>query len=431
MSSIGASTPPQSWLSTESTASEIEQIIQFLTEQGTFNFPTLSTGVFSAAAAENPEFRLTGYQNVWLRDNVHIAHALWVIGQKTKAVNATQAFVTFYTTYQQKFMDIIEGRTKPSDVQLRPHIRFNGESLTENQESWAHAQNDALGALLWLICKLLRAGDLSVSDELKALLCVMVRYFDKIEYWHDEDSGHWEETKKIEASSIGPVMAGLLELKQWLRKSKTVLEDLSIDALNRCLNEGKLALTEILPAECIQPDPLQNRLYDSALLFLSYPLEILDHEMTAQIAENVRQHLLEPIGIKRYQGDSYWCANYRTLLSAESRTSDYSEDLSERDSLLVAGEEAQWCLFDPILSIIYAQRFQEFGIAEDRELQVGHLQRALNQLTTRESRFAPYRCPESYFLEDGKWIPNDICPLLWTQANLRLALHWMKLTSPA
>ena len=106
--SIGTSTSPQDWITAISTSDNVDQVVNFLTDQGTFNFPTLSTGVFSAAATENPEFRLTGYQNVWVRDNIHVAHALWAIGHKKVAVQAIQSFVKFYSKYQHKFVDIIE-----------------------------------------------------------------------------------------------------------------------------------------------------------------------------------------------------------------------------------------------------------------------------------------------------------------------------------
>lgn len=426
MTEIGVKTSPGEWLADPPTVQNVDEIVQFLEAQGTFQFPTLSSGLFSAAAAENPEFRLTGYQNVWLRDNIHVAHALWKLGDKAVGVRAVQAFVDFYTRYRHRFVDIIKGRAKASDAQQRPHIRFDGESLTENKEHWAHAQNDALGYLLWFLCKLLRSGDLEANDDIRTLLKLLVQYFHKIEYWHEEDSGHWEETKKIEASSIGPVVAGLIELKKWITDSRETFFQDDAALLNVALNEGKLALNEILPAECIQPAPQKHRLHDSALLFLSMPLDILDDEMTSQIVDNVCTYLMEPIGIVRYRGDSYWCANYRDLLSAEKRTTDYSEDLSSRDALLVEGQEAQWCLFDPVISIIYGKKYSVSKHPEDLSRQMEHLRRSLNHLTTAESRFPAYRCPESYFLEHGEWIPNDICPLLWTQANLRLALEQMK-----
>jgi len=59
-------------------------------------------------------------------------------------------------------------------------------------------------------------------------------------------------------------------------------------------------------------------------------------------------------------------------------------------------------------------------------LQTEHLNRSLRQLTGDGLSFPPLRCPESYYLENNRWGPNDITPLMWTQANLRLALHFLE-----
>lgn len=421
--------PPEQWLSARATAAEVEGILHFLSEQGTFRFPTLSSGLFSAAAAENPEFRLTGYQNVWTRDNCHIAHALWGVGEKESARRAARALLTFYLKHRHKFLDVIDDSVDPDDPMNRPHIRFDGETLDEIDVRWAHAQNDALGYTLWLACKLLRAGDLEPDPEFLELFNLMVQYFQAIAYWQDEDSGHWEETRKIEASSIGTVIAGLRELRAFLADHPGEIIDLLL--LNDLIQQGEHALSQILPAECIQDNPQQNRRYDAALLFLIYPLNVVGDELADRIIRDVREHLTGPIGIRRYIGDSYWCANYRDLLAPEVRTTDFSEDMSARDKLLKPGEEAQWCIFDPILSVIHGQRYLETGDKAELELQLHHCRRSLKQLTTEGARFPAYRCPESYFLEHGHWIPNDICPLLWTQANLRLALEWMKRTALA
>ena len=427
---IGQGTPPAQWLSDDPRAEEITSIVRFLTAQGTFEFPTFKTGLFSAAIVADPEFRLTGYQNAWVRDNIHIAHALWVLGETQAAARCVGAVVQFFSQTREKFVRVIEDLADSDDVALRPHVRFDGENLAELDVHWAHAQNDALGYTLWLACRLLRSGDLQSSPELLDVLDLIVWYFAKIEYWQDEDSGHWEEARKIEASSIGAVVAGLTALQAWLHDAAPRLhKPFNEQLLSDCIEQGQTTLKTILPAECVQQDPLKNRQHDAALLFLCYPLQIVDDAMIRRIVENVCTHLLGPIGIRRYIGDSYWCADYRDLLPPETRTTDYSEDMSVRDRLLHPGEEAQWCLFDPIISIIHAQRYLKTNDAHDRQLQIEHLRRSLAQLTTSESRFDPYRCPESYFLEHGQWIPNDITPLLWTQANLRLALHWMEKTS--
>lgn len=428
----GHDVPPPTWLGDRPSPGDVEAILSFLTEQGTFRFPTISSGLFSAAAAENPEFRLTGYQNIWTRDNCHIAHALWATGQKELAVNATRSLLTFYRKHAWRFRDVISGKADPSDPMQRPHIRFDGESLSELDVRWAHAQNDALGYFLWLTCKLMRSGDLTAGPDDLELFGLVVAYFATIEYWQDEDSGHWEEARKIEASSIGPVVAGLTELRAFLAEASLSESDRAIidePLLNELVDRGWEALREILPAECIQPDPKLARRYDAALLFLISPLGLLDDEMAMEIVNQTVEHLAGPIGIRRYLGDSYWCANYRDLLSPEVRTSDFSDDMSARDSLLKPGEEAQWCIFDPIISVIYGERYLKTRSVSDLEQQVHHLRRSLGQLTGENPRFPRYRCPESYFLEHGNWVPNDITPLLWTQANLLLALHQMKKTA--
>ncbi len=122
------------------------------------------------------------------------------------------------------------------------------------------------------------------------------------------------------------------------------------------------------------------------------------------------------MGIRRYIGDSYWCADYRELFPPEERSGDFSEDLERRGRFLKEGQEAQWCIFDPIMSAIYGNRYLRSGIASDLERQIAHFNRSLGQIT------GTLQCPEAYFLERDESVPNDNTPLLWTQANLWLAL---------
>ena len=136
--------------------------------------------------------------------------------------------------------------------------------------------------------------------------------------------------------------------------------------------------------------------------------------------------LVGDIGVRRYRGDSYWCADYKTLLAAEARCADYSDDISGRDALLRDGEEAQWCIFDPILSAAYGRRYQQTGSAEALAKQTEFLNRSLAHLTADDSRFGGLRCPESYYLEAGRYVPVDQTPLLWTQGNLLTALRMME-----
>ena len=282
------------------------------------------------------------------------------------------------------------------------------------------ATNDALGAFLWLASRLHDDCHWN-ADELN-LLANVAAFLNTIQFWNDEDSGHWEEVRKVAASSIGVATAGM---EAW----QALQERRSVEATGPSQwehQEGRQALKTILPHECIQSDPQKSRRYDSALLFLIYPYQVVTGEMADQIVADVTTHLAGTHGIRRYLGDSYWCADYRDKLSADVRTADFSDNLADRDRLLEPGLEAQWCLFDPIVSLHYGMRFERSGDREDRQRQIAHLNRSLSQLTPPGFERGPYRCPESYFRERGHYVPNDICPLLWTQANLKLALIKLK-----
>ena len=426
-----AQTSPRDWIGIDSSVADVDRIVAFLTEQGTFRFPALPNGLFSAAAGEGDDFALTGYANIWVRDNIHIAHAHWVIGDKAAAVQTVRAMTDFYRQHQHRFTDIIEGRAAAREPMQRPHVRFRGD-LTELPEKWSHAQNDALGYWLWLTSKLAIAGDLVLEHEDVAVLVLLLKYWETIKYWQDEDSGHWEETRKVSMSSIGVAVGGLREFQQWLatpegEQARAILPE--VDSLAEGLwQQGITTLGKNLPHESGPSGLDTDRPHDAALLFLMYPIDLWDGAIFEEILADIRNHLLGEYGIRRYLGDSYWCADYKTLLKADERTADFSDNLDARDQLLKPGLEAQWCIFDPILSVIYGRNFQKFGVVSNRESQLFHLRRSLGQMTTAESRFGAYRCPESYYCEAGKWVPNDITPLLWTQANLRLALHFMRAT---
>jgi len=424
----------EEWLSGPVTAELVAGVRGFLTRQGTFEFPRLSTGLFSAAAGEGADFELSGYRSVWVRDNVQIAWAHLAAGLGSSIpVKCVRAIAAFYQRYRQRFVEIIEGRADFREPMNRPHIRFNGADLSELPEKWAHAQNDALGYFLWLACRLMSMGALDQERSSWDILSLLLRFWEKIEVWQDEDSGHWEEVRKISASSLGCVVAGLRELRG-LMEQREVAAGLSraeygvdVGFVDSLLERCEVSLHEILPSECVQREAGKGRRYDAALLFLIYPLDVVrDRSVEDVILADVDRELRGQHGIRRYLGDSYWCADYRELLSAEQRTSDFSDSLGQRDRLLRPGYEAQWCIFDPIISCVWGQRYLASGLESDLSAQLQSLQRSLGQLTRPGGRFPAWRCPESWFCERGEWVPNDITPLLWTQGNLLQALVRME-----
>lgn len=114
-----------------------------------------------------------------------------------------QTLFYYFGKHRHRFEAIIQENADPQEPMNRPHIRFNGKTLEENKERWPHAQNDALGYFLWLYCLLVRDQLVKPTIEDIETLALFPLYFQAISYWQDEDSGHWKETRKVEASSIG------------------------------------------------------------------------------------------------------------------------------------------------------------------------------------------------------------------------------------
>ena len=420
------------FIRTRYTPSHVEALFTQLLNQKALNFPRLNNGLFPAAVLdENREY--TGYSNVWVRDNIHVAHAHYVWGKTDIAVENAQTLMEYFTKHRSRFENIIQTPSLAQTVMKRPHIRFQGETLSENSEYWPHAQNDALGYFLWFYCLLARDGWLNVSESDVKTLALFPLYFRAIAYWQDEDSGHWEETRKISASSIGTVVAGLKALKQLNLNAEFVAHCCQYDGevitpqlLNDLIAKGNTTLLQILPAECLQTDPKKKRETDGALLFLIYPLQVVSQTMAIKVRDRALDRLQGNYGISRYQGDSFWFPNYKQILSQEQRTAEFSNAIEKRDAFLKPGEEAQWCIFDPIVSAIFGQQYQQTHDPYHLQQQIHYLNRSLGQITGKNSEFGAYQCPELYYYENGEYVPSDATPLLWTQANLVLALKEME-----
>lgn len=404
---------------------EITMLRTFLVESGTFWFRPIGNGVYPASQPASGS-ATGGDHYAWVRDNIYVAYAHYVNGQLAESVNTVRGLATYFSKQMSRFVKIISGAADLNEPMNRVHVRFDGSHLEDVPEKWAHAQNDALAYFVWLFCRLAFSKAVTLSRDDLELLAAFVAYFRAIRFWQDEDSGHWEEIRKVSASSIGVAVGGLDELKALLEANHALRKDfgsnklkVDMDLVDELRDSGVRALKVILPAECVQSDRRKRRLFDAALLFLIYPIRVVDREMADRILNNVIEHLQGEIGIRRYVGDSYWCADYKDLLPPQESTKDFSGDLERRDALLREGEEAQWCIFDPIISAIQGQRYMETRDHAALEQQIFYLNRSLCQITEN------LRCPEAYYLEHGRYVPNDNTPLLWTQANVWVALKLM------
>jgi phosphorylase kinase alpha/beta subunit len=412
---------------------DLARIRAFLDTRGTLRIVPKPNGLYPAVAVGAPS--AARYAHVWLRDTVMIVNHLRELGRHRDAAHTMGTLRAYFDRHLARFDGILEGRADPADPMARPHIRFDGDTLDELPETWAHAQNDALGYTLWMTCRLARDGALALGPADVPVWRRFPAYFEAISYWKDADSGHWEEVRKVESSSVGVVVAALAEMAALLREDGALRAafagapyPVDPDRLDALAAKGRAVLDASLPEE--SPG---IRGADAALLFLVYPLRIVPAAQADAILATVLGELARDHGILRYRGDSYWCAGYKRYLDVEQRTSDHSADIAARDRLLVPGTEAEWCIFDPAVSVIYGQRYLEGRRPEDLALQTHHLNRALGQITADDFTVdgAPHGglCPEAYYVEDPATavrVPNDHVPLAWTQANLAVALGFME-----
>ena len=220
-----------------------------------------------------------------------------------------------------------------------------------------------MGAIIFKLADLeLRGKGVLESDEDKQTLQKLIDYVGAIEYWHDPDSGMWEEGEEIHASSAGAVLAGIEKAKQL--PFITVPEYLIV--------EGGATLEQLLPRES------EQKFCDLALLSLIWPYNIVNSHIADLILKNIEYQQVRRRGVIRYKCDRYYNAN--------------------RDGW---SEEAEWTFGYPWLAIIYQLR-GEYEKAQ-------HYLLLTEQCITYEGKL-----PELYYSNSDR--PNENIPLAWSES---------------
>lgn len=385
--------------------------IELLRQHDCLTFPTLRSGLFPAANFENLEQDETGMANAWLRDSACVGLVLLNTDQHELAVNAVKGVISRLQTIKESFENVIAMGCAPEKDSQRPPVRFAGQDSTPRYD-WANAQNDAIGYSLQFIGRAVSQQAIQIEPKDLNLIGLVVTYLDTIKYWEDADSGHWEEIKKVNASSIGTVVAGL-----------RAVQDIALDTTKvaELIKKGNEALNATLPFESRSPGT--ERTHDAALIFLIEPQHVVSENMATRIIFEAEQQLIGKYGFRRYNGDSYWGPNYREHFQLGDRTADFSmpENILLRDSYLIPGGEAQWTFVDPMVAVYYARRYQKTGKLEDAQQAERFMARSLKTVIVHKkdgSDQIVWRIPELFFLENNAWVPNDHVGLLWSQANL-------------
>ncbi|MCA9387128.1 glycoside hydrolase family 15, partial [Candidatus Dojkabacteria bacterium] len=252
------------------------------------------------------------------------------------------------------------------------HARYNPENFDEFWEEWGNKQNDAVGAILYQVGQLEknRKGRLFENKDRVRIVQKLVYYLQSIEYWHDKDSGMWEEDEEIHASSVGACVAGL--------KVVDALDEIEVP--DDMILKGEESLNQLLPRESAR------KFTDLALLSLIYPYRVVTKEQQDQILENIEYHLLKERGVIRYKGDMYYNGN----------PDGYSE-------------EAEWTFGLAWLSIIYK------SMGNEQKAQM-FLDRLIHVDTAKGM-------PELYFSNMDRF--NENTPLGWSESLFIVALYEM------
>lgn len=322
------------------------------------------SGLFRASAVDVG----TGYDKAWLRDNFYECLAFVAVGRWDIVHRTYDALLNIFLKYEWKIDHAIE--SKPDAKHKYIHARFHPETFDEFWEEWGNKQNDAVGAILYMI------GELEVThkqntlydDNRKRIVQKLIDYLGSLRYWEDVDSGVWEENEEVHASSVGACLAGI--------KSISRLEYINVTP--ELIKRGEETLDKLLPRES------EKKFVDLALLTLIYPYNIVSPEQRDQILENVEYHLVREKGVIRYKNDYYYNRN----------VDGYSE-------------EAEWCFGFSWLSLIYTQLGNKAKAKE-------YLQLAFNTINSKGE------IPELYFSNSDEHNINS--PLGWSESMFVLAL---------
>ncbi|MDO8492814.1 MAG: glycoside hydrolase family 15 protein [bacterium] len=311
----------------------------------------------------------TGYNKAWLRDNFYECLAFEVVEDFETVTKTYRAVLEIFKKHESK-IDYAISR-KPEYTHQYIHPRYNPETFEEYWEEWGNKQNDSIGCVLFKIGELenKHAGLIVSGDDDRRVLQKLVWYLSTLEYWHDPDSGMWEESQEVHASSVGACLAGLQSIKNIP----------GIEVPDELVEKGKLALREILPRES------KGKFVDLSLLSLIWPYHVVSKKETDTILENVEYHLLREKGVIRYKGDHYYNKN----------PDGWSE-------------EAEWTFGLSWLSIIY----EKLGNVEKAKI---FLDKAKETITKNG------KIPELYFSNSTKF--NENVPLGWSESLFVVALH--------
>ncbi|PAZ27488.1 hypothetical protein APU33_00870, partial [Escherichia coli] len=217
------------------TYSDIKDVIE--KTKSVRNIPVIKkdwgTFIEAASLTDAEQANNTNYNAIWLRDSLWGYLAL--NAEPSRQADAKAVLLTMWdylsSPEQLKRMEnVIKNPSILDDVdgQMKAvHIRFDSnspefEDVLENgqPQQWTHKQNDALGLFIDTVIAAIKNEQIQTKDwaEGKRMesLVKLVAYVQQVHFYKMPDSGMWEETSRINTSSIGMVTSGLENLFNFL-----------------------------------------------------------------------------------------------------------------------------------------------------------------------------------------------------------------------
>ena len=324
------------------------------------------SGLFGASKKKS----ITGYDKSWLRDNFYECLAFIVTKDFKTAKETYKALLAIFLKHEYKIDHAIS--KKPHHKHEYIHARFDPKTFDEFWDDWGNKQNDSIGAILFGIGILEgKYGQkiLTTKDE-KRIVTKLVKYLNSLQYWHDKDSGMWEEDEEIHASSVGACVAGLTSIKKYT----------DIPVPQKYITNGNKVLKGLLPRES------KRKFVDLSLLSLIYPYNVVTAKQRDAILEHTIYHLEKKNGVLRYKGDNY-----------------YNKNVDGRS------EEAEWTFGFSWIALIYEMMGQKKKAKE----YILKAENSINKLG---------ELPELYFSNTHKFVNS---PLGWSESLFIIAIYNM------
>jgi GH15 family glucan-1,4-alpha-glucosidase len=263
-----------------------------------------ASGAYPACSS----FSQYGYS--WLRDGTWIAYAMDCAGQHNSARDfhrwAAHTLLRYGDKVTRMRTRLAKGKALDESDYLPTRFNLDG-SL--GSDAWGDFQLDGYGAWLWGVSQPCAAADITLWEEVRPAVELVVRYLEAV--WQSPNYDCWEEFQdQVHTATLAAMYGGLTSVH---------MVDAAIvpDGLTETIRDYTLE-------HCIAADGhfmkyLGNDTVDASLLWVTVPYQLVsvkDARFQTTLAKIERDLLHPDGGVYRYRADTYYGGGEWLLLTA-------------------------------------------------------------------------------------------------------------------